>query len=85
MATNEACGNVIISHIEAIKSDARHVVTEESRLLEDAGVDSLALMELIEEIQRKCEVSFLPEDYSPENFATAGDLIRLVAARKANR
>lgn len=56
-------------------------VNPTSPLVEDLGLDSLALMEVIEEVQVSCGVVFLPEDYSFENFATVDSLLALVVSR----
>jgi acyl carrier protein len=52
-----------------------------SRLVEDVGLDSLALMEVIEEVQIKCNVALKPEDYSFETFASVESLVAVVKLR----
>ena len=40
-------------------------------LVEDGILDSLTIMEIIEELENAYEVDFDPDDVSPENFASA--------------
>lgn len=72
----------IIELVEAAKTDASHKVDQSTRLMEDAGIDSLGLMNLIEEVQRHCNVNFSPDDYSIERFHSVGAIFALVEQRK---
>lgn len=57
---------------------------DETRLLEDAGLDSLGMMEFIESVQVDCNVAFKPEDYSFEQFQTLGSIIALIEQRTSS-
>jgi acyl carrier protein len=73
---------VVIALVDRVKTDSKCHVHAATRLLEDAGIDSLRLMELIDDAQRECGVTFLPEDYSVENFATVASIVALIQERR---
>lgn len=72
----------IIRLLDCVKVDPTCELGLETRLLEDAGLDSLALIFLVEEIQRELKVEFLPEDYSFENLRSVASVLGLVRMRR---
>jgi acyl carrier protein len=72
----------IIRLLDCVKVDPTYELRLETRLLEDAGLDSLALIFLVEEIQRELKVEFLPEDYSFENLRSVSSILGLVSMRR---
>jgi acyl carrier protein len=60
------------------RSEARNL-GETARLVEDYGLDSIALVSLIGSVQSKFEIEISPSDYSFEQFETIGSLIDLIA------
>ena len=55
-------------------------VTEETRLIEDLGFDSLALMMMSMEIENRFGFRFT----EPVKFVTVGDVCAFLKARKSN-
>jgi acyl carrier protein len=72
---------IVVSLVNAAKTNTNCVVQMQTRLLEDAGIDSLRLMELIETVQQQCNISLLPHDFSVENFETVNSVVLLVRSR----
>jgi acyl carrier protein len=73
--------DTVVGLVNAAKTNANCEVRLETRLLEDAGIDSLRLMELIETVQQQCNLCLLPHDFSVENFETVSSVVALVRAR----
>jgi acyl carrier protein len=73
---------VIIRLLDFVKVCSSCELKLETRLLEDAGLDSLGLIFLVEEIQRELKVEFLPEDYSFENLRSVSSVLGLVSMRR---
>ena len=78
-----AATEIVIGIIEGelLKMNRKILLSTESRLLEDIGLDSLALMNVLEEVQIKCGISFLPDDYSYSRFESIGSIANLVKER----
>ena len=72
----------IIVLVEKAKTNPQHTVDENTRLLEDAGIDSIGVMELVETLQTELNVIFLPDDYSIENFDSVNSILALVERRR---
>jgi len=58
-----------------------HAVTESSDL-HAAGLDSLALMQLILLVENKYSVKITPEDLDRENFSSLEKLAEMIARKK---
>jgi acyl carrier protein len=74
--------NTLIRLVDRVKMDSSHQTSLETRLLEEAAIDSLALIDLVDEVQREMNVSFLPEDYSFENLSSVRTILDLVNRRR---
>jgi acyl carrier protein len=81
METNSRDFYSLVRIVESVKKDSMRNPSLETRLMEDAGFDSIALMELAEKVQREMDVRFLPEDYSFVNLRTIGSVLELVLKR----
>jgi acyl carrier protein len=66
---------------EYINIHAPHLaaeVTEETLLLEQGLLDSLALMKLIAFLERRCRLVVPEEDITPENFGSLAAIRKLI-------
>jgi acyl carrier protein len=79
--------SAVVRLLSRMRADSSIEINVKTRLLEDLGLDSLALIYLVEEIQRVLKVEFLPEDYSLENMHSVASILKLVSRRRdgANR
>lgn len=64
---------------ESLGVDAAEV-TEEAHLVDDLGADSLDSVEIIMEVENKCNVTI--SDDEGMTVKTVGDLIKLVESKK---
>lgn len=51
-------------------------IAENSNIIEDLGADSLDIMDLVNDIEKKYEISIPQEEY--ENLKTVGDVVGFV-------
>jgi acyl carrier protein len=72
----------VIRLVDQVKLNPSHQTNLDTRLLEDAALDSLALMDLAEEVQREMQVTFRPEDYSFENLGSVRSILRLITRKR---
>lgn len=66
----------IIEIIEGLKPGV--TVTEDTRLLDDHVIDSLAMITLVSELSDEFDVDITAKDIVPENFATVNDIKNLI-------
>ena len=66
----------IIEIIEGLKPSV--TVTEDTRLLDDHVIDSLAMITLVSELSDEFDVDITAKDIVPENFATVKDIKNLI-------
>lgn len=66
----------IIEIIEGLKPGV--TVTEDTRLLDDHVIDSLAMITLVSELSDEFDVDITAKDIIPENFATVKDIKNLI-------
>jgi len=74
--------SAIVRMLDRLKTDSSFPIDLETRLLEEVGLDSIALIDLVEEIQRDLKVDFQPEDYSFENFRSVASILEIVNRRR---
>jgi len=58
-------------------------LTDEAPLLASGRLDSLAVVQLMEFLADELGVEISDDDFTVENFATAGSLVRLIEAKRA--
>ena len=68
--------------LRTIKVDRKNI-RGSNRLIEDLGMDSLSIVELIVELESRCGVEFDEEDIVGESFTTVGQVIEMVERLKA--
>ena len=66
----------IIEIIKGLKPGV--VVDENTRLLDDHVIDSLAMISLVSELDDEFDVEISAKDIVPENFATVGAIQNLI-------
>jgi len=81
METSDRNLRTLIHLIDRARPNRENPLTPESRLNEDAGLDSLSLIELAEVVEQEMNVVLRPEDYSSENFATVQSVFALINRR----
>jgi len=55
----------------------------EVNLFDQAGIDSVGILDLIHFLEDHYEVSFDADDLDPDNFQTIGSVLSMVQARKS--
>lgn len=65
-----------IAAIAAETLDWRGELSEDSRLVEDLGLDSLRALTLVVEIENRLQIRLTPDDEA--GLATVGDLLRVI-------
>ena len=66
----------IIEIIKGLKPGVE--VDENTRLLDDHVIDSLAMISLVSELDDEFDVEISAKDIVPENFATVGAIQKLI-------
>ena len=66
----------IIEIIKGLKPGVE--VNENTRLLDDHVIDSLAMISLVSELDDEFDVEISAKDIVPENFATVGEIQSLI-------
>lgn len=74
----------VINIVNALKPDKNIIVTPQSPLIEEVGIDSLMLMDIIEHVQKTCRVYFDPQDYSYESFVTVEAIVELIRKHRSS-
>ena len=74
--TFEIIKNIIIDNF-----DEEEIITLETHLVSDLGIDALDLMELICEIEEEFDLEIADED--AKRLKTVADIVNYVEARKA--
>lgn len=77
----EDIAEIVIMLVAVASTDRAHKVTINTRILEDAGIDSLGLMDIVEKAQHNTGIRLEPEDYVVENFDTVESIVRLFRSR----
>ena len=67
----------VVTYLAEIKGDAVEV-DENTRLLDDHVIDSLAMISLVSELDDEFDVEISAKDIVPENFATVGAIQNLI-------
>lgn len=83
MNLNSAVIEVVQNYISNnCNNESIPTVTEESRIIDDLGLDSLDLIELSFELEAKTGKVISTDEVSAQDFKTILDLIRFVEERK---
>lgn len=80
--TGYVLNNLTVIVNEQINSDSNIKVSENMRLKEDLGFDSLRLVSLILDIEEKMDITFDESDLDPGELIIVKDLIRLIENTK---
>ena len=83
MNLNSAVIEVVQNYISNnCNNESIPTVTEESRIIDDLGLDSLDLIELSFELEAKTGKVISTDEVSAQDFKTILDLIRFIEERK---
>ena len=74
--------NKIMDIIREIKPSSEF--TEDTRLLDDHILDSLAMVSLVSELCDEFDIDITPLDVVPENFATVDSIAALIKRLEEN-
>jgi len=83
MNLNSAVIEVVQNYISNnCNNESIPTVTEESKIIDDLGLDSLDLIELSFELEAKTGKVISTDEVSAQDFKTISDLIRFIEERK---
>jgi len=75
---------IVVRLVDQVKTDSSHLTNIDTRLMEDAAIDSLSLIDVVDAVQQETEVTFLPEDYSFEKLQSVRSIVLLVGERRGH-
>jgi acyl carrier protein len=73
----------IVDLLARLANDFKEEITDETSLTDEGlGLDSLALADLVSDIERGLSIQVREEDIGPDTFGTVGRLIRFIESRE---
>lgn len=73
----------IVDLLARLAHNFKEEITDETSLTDEGlGLDSLALADLVSDIERGLSIQVREEDISPDTFGTVGRLLRFIESRE---